>query len=128
MIKFVCNTGRVLFCIFIVTTLTAGCAATKQDTTRLSGTTYQLFGIPEKIVDVQVNDLRSEEEAADGLKDFLKGQVVTALSSREVEQSSNHYTLTIDIIEHRPFLSHDEWIGITWFRIKLLDRDRKSVV
>ena len=120
------NIGKVLFCTLIVTTFAAGCAETKQYATRLPGMTYQLPGIPAKIVDVRVNDLRPEEEAADGLKNILKGQVVTALSSREVEQSPDHYTLIIDIIEHRPFLRHDDdWIATTWFRIKLIDRRGK---
>lgn len=125
MIKFVRNIGRVLFGILIVTTFAAGCAETKQYTTRLLRTTYQLPGIPANIVDVQVNDLRHEEETADGLKDILKEQVTTALSSREVEQSPDHYTLIIDIIEHRPFLRHDDWIATTWLRIKLIDRRGK---
>jgi hypothetical protein len=123
MIKFVRNIGKVLFCVLLVTTFTAGCAGTKKNTARLPDTTYRLPGIPTKIVDVQVNDLRPEKEAADGLKGILKEQVMTALSSREVEQSPDHYTLIIDIIEHRPFLKHDDdWIATTWFRIKLLDR------
>lgn len=123
MIKFDRNIGKVLFCILLVTTFAAGCAGTKQLAIRLPDTTYELPGIPAKIVDVQVNDLRPEKEAVDGLKDILKGQVMTALSSREVEQSPDHYTLIIDIIEHRPFLGKDDnWIATTWFRIKLLDR------
>ncbi|MBW2636102.1 MAG: hypothetical protein JRC86_01015 [Deltaproteobacteria bacterium] len=127
MIKFVRAIGRVLFCILVVTTFAAGCAETKQYTIGLPDTTYELPGIPANIVDVRVNDLRPEKEAADGLKDILKGQVVTALSSREVEQSPDHYTLIIDIIEHRPFLKRDDdWIATTWFRIKLLDRRGNS--
>jgi hypothetical protein len=126
MIKFVRNIVRVLFGVLVVTTFAVGCAETKQHTTRLLSTTYQLPGIPAKIVDVQVNDLRPEKEAADGLKDILKGQVMTALSSREVEQSPDHYTLIIDIIEHRPFLGNDDgWIATTWLRVKLLDRRGK---
>jgi hypothetical protein len=126
MIKFVHNIGKVLFCILLVTTFAVGCAETKKHATRLPSTTYELPGIPAKIVDVQVNDLRPEEEATDGLKAFLKGQVMASLSSREVEQSPYHYTLIIDIIEHRPFLRHDDdWIATTWLRIKLLDRRGK---
>jgi len=123
MIKFVYTLGRVFFCILLVTIFAAGCPGTTQHTTRLPSATYQLSGLPAKIVDLQVNDLRPEEEAADGLKDILKGQVMTALSSREVAQSRDHYTLIIDIIEHRPFLKDDDtWIATTWFRVTLLDR------
>jgi hypothetical protein len=125
MIKFVHTIGRVLFGILVVTTFAAGCAETRQYATRLPGTIYQLPGIPANIVDVQINDLRPDNEAADGLKDILKGQVTTAFSSREVEQSRNRYTLIIDIVEHRPFLRDDNWISTTWLRIKLLDRRGK---
>ena len=122
MITFARNIGRILFVLLLVTTFAAGCAETKQHAIRLPGTIYQLPGIPAKIVDVRINDLRHDNERADGLKDMLKGQVVKAFSSREVKQSTYHYTLIIDIVEHRPFLRDDNWISTTWLRIKLLDR------
>lgn len=78
----------------------AGCAQTKQYTPNPSTKSYQLSGLPSKVVDVQVNDLRPETADGDSLRNVLRSQVKAAFSQNFDEQSADKYILTIDIIDH----------------------------
>lgn len=111
---------------FLVIIALAGCAQTKQYTPNPSTKSYQLSGLPSKVVDVQVNDLRPETADGDSLQNVLRSQVKAALSQNFDGQSADKYILTIDIIEHRSFFTLGNWNASTRLRIRLADsRERK---
>ncbi len=104
------------------------CAQTQQYTPKIVSYSYQLLGLPSNIVEVQVNDLRPEIPAGDGLKEVLKNQVSSVLSSQPSSTIERRYRLSIDIIEHRSFFTLGNWNASTRFRIKLQDIIKGTLV
>ena len=108
------------FVLLVFLTIMA-CAQTQQYTPRLVSYSYQLAGLPSNIVEVQVNDLRTETPASDTTKDVLKSQISLVLSSQPSPTIDKRFKLIIDIIEHRSFFTLGNWNASTYFRVKLIN-------
>ena len=110
--------------VFLLIIVLAGCAQTKQYTPQPIGTQYDLTGMPADLVRVQVNDLRAERENSAQLIQGIKGQILSALSTKKITGNRSFYSLHIDIIEHRSFFTLGNWNASTKFRIKLIDPNK----
>lgn len=123
MVQKIFNLGFVLIPFLML----MACAQTQQYTPRLASYSYQLAGLPSNVVEVQVNDLRPETPSSDGLKDVLRSQVLSVLSSQPAPTIDRRYKLVIDIIEHRSFFTLGNWNASTRFRVKLIAINGGSV-
>jgi hypothetical protein len=112
---------------FLCIVLITGCAQTKNYTPQPIGTQYNLSGMPDDLVRVQVNDLRAEREHSEQLSQGLKGQIMSALSQEKITGNRVLYNLHIDIIEHRSFFTLGNWNASTKLRIKLIDPKNNMV-
>lgn len=83
----------------------AGCAQTKQYAPQPIGTQYTLPGMPADLIRAQINDLRAEKENSAQLTQAIKGQIQSALSTEKIARNRSFYSLQVDVIEHRSFLT-----------------------
>lgn len=113
--------------VFLLIIVLAGCAQTKQYTPQPIGTQYNLTGMPADLVRVQVNDLRAEKENSEQLIQCIKGQVLSALSTKKITGNRSFYSLHIDVIEHRSFFTLGNWNASTKLHIKLIDPKNKII-
>lgn len=104
-----------------------GCAQTQQYAPQSIGNQYNLSGIPADLVRVQINDLRAERENSEQLVQGIKGQILSALSPKQIGGDRPLYHLKIDIIEHRSFFTLGNWNASTKLRIKLIDPKNNMV-
>ena len=116
-----------LFVLLCTCVILSGCVQTKQYTPRVAVSNYHLAGLPANVIAVQVNDLRPDSNFSEGLQNILKGQIMAALSMKPSKESSNRYTLTVDIIEHRSFFTLGNWNASTRFRIRFADASGKII-
>ena len=109
--------------MLVVLSLLQSCAQTKYYVPQLLASSYELEGLPENLVSVEINDLRPSPIANDGLKLVLKRQITAALSPKMAFEKNRTYKIVVDIIEHRSFFTLGNWNASTRLSVKLEDND-----
>ena len=83
-----------------------GCAQTSSYAPNPITATYRLDNFSRANLRIVVRDLRAERNNSVELISAIHSQISNALSERAT--SGNHYTLTVDVVEHRPEIANCE--------------------
>jgi hypothetical protein len=109
--------------VLVAVTLLQGCTQTKSYVPQMVATPYELNGLPESLVSVEIIDLRPAAIANDGLKLVLKRQIIAAQPSHSACEKIRIDKIVVDIIEHRSFFTLGNWNASTRLSVKLEDSE-----
>lgn len=114
---------KLLFvCTLLITSIfIIGCAQTKHYVPRQSGTRYQLKNLTTDVVDVKINDLRSNKEKSKQLIQTIKGEILGALSQRKSSSKKDKNSINVNIIEHRSYFTLGNWHASTKLHVKFIN-------
>jgi hypothetical protein len=88
-----------------------GCAQTGSYAPNPVTATYRLDNFSKPNLQIVVRDLRAERTNLAELISAIQSQIANALTERATAHS--HYTLTVDVIEHRSFFTLGNWNALT---------------
>ena len=91
----------------LVCTVLLGCAQTGSYAPNPVTASYRLDNFSKSNLQIVVRDLRAERGNSIELISAIQSQISNALTQRPSAHS--HYTLTVDVIEHRSFFTLGNW-------------------
>ena len=91
----------------LICTLFLGCAQTGLYAPKPVTATYRLENFSKSNLQIVVRDLRAERSNSVELISAIQSQISNALTKKPTPHS--HYTLTVDVIEHRSFFTLGDW-------------------
>ena len=98
-----------------------GCAQTGSYAPNPITASYRLDNFSKANLQIVVRDLRVERNNSVELISAIQSQISNALAERATAR--NHYTLTIDVIEHRSFFTLGNWNASTRLRWRVQQGD-----
>jgi hypothetical protein len=104
--KIPCGAGAVLAGVTLL-----GCAQTGSYAPNSVTASYRLDNFSKSNLQIVVRDLRAERSNSMELISAIQSQISNALTERPTAHS--HYTLTVDVIEHRSFFTLGNWNAST---------------
>jgi hypothetical protein len=87
--------------------------------------TYRLDNFSKSNLQIVVRDLRAERNNSLELISAIQSQISNALA--ENASGHNHYTLTVDVIEHRSFFTLGNWNALTRLKWRVQQRNGSNI-
>jgi hypothetical protein len=102
-----------------------GCAQTGSYAPKPITATYRLENFSKANLQVVVRDLRAERNNSMELVSAIQSQISNAFA--EKASGHNHYTLTVDVIEHRSFFTLGNWNALTRLKWRVQQRNGSNI-